>query len=77
MIKPEVRERLNNDALVFDNPSFDDSIIGQTFDGRAIYDIELMAKELSDEDGISIDEAMTLLTITQLDHCHMREKRRP
>lgn len=61
MIKPEVRERLNNDALVFDNPSFDDSIIGQTFDGRAIYDIELMAKELSDEDGISIDEAMDFI----------------
>ena len=40
MIKAEIRERLDDGALVFDNPAYDESIIGQTFDGRAIYDIE-------------------------------------
>lgn len=40
MIKPEIRERLDNSALVFDNPAYDGAIIGETFDGRAIYDIE-------------------------------------
>lgn len=57
MVKPEVRERLDREALVFDNPSYDDSIIGQTFDGRAIYDIDKMAEELSSDEGMSIEEA--------------------
>lgn len=57
MIKPEVRERLDREALVFDNPAYDDSIIGQTFDGRAIYDIDKMAEELSSDESMSIEEA--------------------
>ena len=61
MIKLEVRDRLNDGALVFDNPAYDNSIIGQTFDGRAIYDIELMAEELSSEDGITTEEAMDFI----------------
>lgn len=61
MVKDEVRSRLHEGALVFDNPSYDDSIIGQTFDGRAIYDIEKMANELSEEDGITIEEAMDFI----------------
>lgn len=61
MVKPEVRERLNNDALVFDNPAYDNSIIGQTFDGRAIYDVEAMAEELAADDEITIEEAMDFI----------------
>lgn len=61
MVKPEVRERLDDGALVFENPAYDESIIGQTFDGRAIYDIEKMAEELSVDDGISIEEAMDFI----------------
>ncbi len=61
MVKPEVRERLHETALVFDNPAYDDSIIGQTFDGRAIYDIELMAEELASDDEMTIEEAMDFI----------------
>ena len=61
MVKPEVRVRLNNDALVFDNPAYDNSIIGQTFDGRAIYDVEAMAEELAADDEITIEEAMDFI----------------
>ncbi len=61
MIKPEIRERLDEGALVFDNPSYDNSIIGQTFDGRAIYDIELMADELAQDDQITVEEAMDFI----------------
>jgi hypothetical protein len=57
MVKPEIRERLDEGALVFDNPAYDESIIGKTFDGRAIYDIEKMADELAADDGISLEEA--------------------
>lgn len=61
MVKPEVRERLDDDALVFDNPAYDNSIIGQTFDGRAIYDVEAMAEELAADDEITIEEAMDFI----------------
>lgn len=61
MIKPEIREQLDDGALVFDDPAYDNSIIGQTFDGRAIYDIELMAEELAQDDQITIEEAMDFI----------------
>lgn len=61
MIKPEIRERLDDGALVFDNPAYDNSIIGQTFDGRAIYDIDLMADELAQDDQITVEEAMDFI----------------
>ena len=57
MVNQKVRERLDDDALVFDNPAYDNSIIGQTFDGRAIYDIDSMAEELSSDDEITLEEA--------------------
>lgn len=75
MVKPEVRERLDEGALVFDNPAYDESIIGQTFDGRAIYDIDKMADELAADDGISLEEAADLLVIMQSDRYHMLERR--
>lgn len=61
MIKPEIRERLDDNALVFDNPAYDGAIIGETFDGRAIYDIEKMADELATDDDISIEDAMDFI----------------
>ena len=61
MVKPEIRERLDDDALVFDNPAYDNSIIGQTFDGRAIYDVDAMAEELATDDEITVEEAMDFI----------------
>ena len=61
MVRPEIRERLDDNALVFDNPAYDNSIIGQTFDGRAIYDVEAMAEELATDDKITIEEAMDFI----------------
>lgn len=61
MVNSEIRKRLKDGALVFENPAYDESIIGQTFDGRAIYDIEKMAEELASEDEISFDEAMDFI----------------
>ena len=61
MVKPEIREQLDEDALVFDNPAYDNSIIGQTFDGRAIYDIEAMAEELASDDEMTVEEAMDFI----------------
>ena len=61
MVKPQVRERLDVETLVFDDPAYDNSIIGTTFDGRAIYDIDLMADELASDDEIGIEEAMDFI----------------
>ena len=61
MVNFEVRNRLDQDALVFDNPAYDNSIIGQTFDGRAIYDVDLMADELANDDDITIEDAIDFI----------------
>lgn len=61
MVNQEIRDRLDDDALVFDNPAYDESIIGQTFDGRAIYDVDKMAVELAEEDGISLEDAIDFI----------------
>lgn len=54
----EIRNLLSDDALVFDNVSYDNSIIGVTFDGRVIYDYDLMVMELMSDEGWSHDEAV-------------------
>lgn len=54
----EIREQLPPDSIVFDNCSYDNAIIGATFDGRAIYDFDLMVEELMNDDGCSYEEAV-------------------
>ena len=61
MVNQKVRELLDDDTLVFDNPAYDNSIIGKTFDGRAIYDIEAMAEELASDDEMTLEEAMDFI----------------
>ena len=60
MIRKEVRETIKEispDAVILDNPEFDNSIIGLSIDGRIIYDLELMIQELMEDDGMSEEEA--------------------
>jgi hypothetical protein len=45
------------DSIVFENPDYDDAIIGTDENGRVVYSYELMAKCLMDEDGMDYDEA--------------------
>lgn len=53
-----IRLELSDDAIVFDNPSFDNAIIGQTIDGRAVYDYAKMVVELMIDEQISEQEAI-------------------
>lgn len=53
-----IRSYLNEDTIVFDSPAFDRSIIGMTFDGRAIYELQSMINELSHDDSISYEDAI-------------------
>ncbi len=57
-INEDVRLELSEDAIVFDNPSFDNSIIGVTTDGQAVYDYDKMVGELMKDDGVSEQEAV-------------------
>lgn len=54
----EIREQLPLGCVVLDNASYDNSIIGTTFDGRAIYDFNLMIEELSNDNEWGYEEAV-------------------
>lgn len=60
-MKQEVREALSemgyDEAVVFNNPDFDEAIIGATDDSRAVYDYDAMVKCLAEKDGITELEA--------------------
>ena len=45
------------DAIVFDNPSYDSAIIGVSDDRRVIYDYEMMIQCLMTDEDISVEEA--------------------
>lgn len=47
-----------DDVLLFDNPSYDDALIGVTEDGRAVYDFDKMVAWLVEHDGVDEIEAI-------------------
>ena len=57
-VNEEIRSHLPKDAVVLDNASFDNSIIGVTFDGRVIYALDLMIHEYKEDNHCSEEEAM-------------------
>ena len=58
MVNEDIRKKLPEDAMVFDNYAYDNSIIGTTFDGRAIYDFDMMVDELAADEGWTEEEAV-------------------
>ena len=46
MIRDEIRAELPETAFVFDNPSYDNSIVGVSEDDRVVYDYYKMVEEL-------------------------------
>ena len=61
----EIREALcdmdHDDAVVFDNPDYDDAIIGVTDEGQVIYDFDMMVECLMKSDGIDETEAIEFI----------------
>ena len=45
-------------VVIFDNPSYDDALIGITTDARAVYDYELMVEWLFKNYGWSREDAV-------------------
>lgn len=60
-MKQEIRDLLCDmgfqDSIVFDNPDYDEAIVGVTEEGRVVYDFELMVKRLV-QDGMTEIEAI-------------------
>jgi hypothetical protein len=69
---------ISEDALRFENPSFDNSIVAVDYDGRLIYDYDLMVEELMKQDNMSGEEAIDFIsynTLRSLDY--MTDKKKP
>ena len=54
----ELRDELPEDAIVFDNMSYDGSIIGVTTEGRVVYSYDKMVEELMQDEGWSYEDAV-------------------
>lgn len=65
-VNQEIRNKLPPDAVVFDNYAYDNSIIGTTFDGRAIYDFDKMVEELMNDEGWSYEDAVEWISYNTL-----------
>ena len=57
-VNSQLRDELPEEAIVFDNMSYDGSIIGVTTDGRVVYDYDKMVEELVQDEEWSYEEAM-------------------
>ena len=56
-INLQLREELPEDAIVFDNMSYDRSIIGITTDGRVVYDYDKMIIEIMEDEEWSYEDS--------------------
>ena len=57
-INEDIRIQLDEEAIVFDNPSFDNAIIAVDQDGRAVYDYDLMVEELMRDEEWTMEDAI-------------------
>ena len=64
MVNTEIRDaiaEINPEAIVFDNPSFDNSIKGVTDEGQVIYSYDEMIEELMTDEEMDEDEAIDFI----------------
>lgn len=52
--------------MLLNNPSFNNSIIGISYDDRVIYDMKLMIKEIMETDNITEAEAIEFIEYNTL-----------
>ena len=57
-VNQRIRYELPEDAIVFDNMSYDNSIVGVTTDNRVVYDYDKMILELMEDEEWSYDDAI-------------------
>lgn len=57
-INLQLRSELPEEAVVFDNASYDNSIVGITIDNRIVYDYDKMVAELMTDEECSYEDAI-------------------
>lgn len=78
MKMPLQKDILVKMRYVLKTPSFDNSIVAVDYDGRLIYDYDLMVEELMKQDDMSGEEAIDFIfynTLRSLDY--MTDKKKP
>jgi hypothetical protein len=63
---------IDEEALRFDNPSFDSAIVAVDSKGRLVYSYSAMVEELIIQDNMSEEEAVDFIgynTLRSLDYC--------
>ena len=50
------------DIIVFENPDYDDAIIGVSHDDRAIYDYDKMIEHLMTKENMSLEDAADFIS---------------
>ena len=62
MTKRELLQDLGyEDFIVFENPDYDDAIIGISHDNRVVYDFDSMVQCLRFDDDMTYDEAVEFI----------------
>ena len=63
MTNREILENLDYENLIiFDNPDYDEAIIGVSHDDRVIYDYDKMIRHLVDKEGMTIEDAADFIS---------------
>ena len=75
-IRREIAE-FNEGSMVFDNPAFDNSIIGMTTDDQVVYDYDKMVEEMMLDDNISQEEAADWIQFNSSRSIHYAGKLAP
>jgi hypothetical protein len=57
-INQKIREQLPEGSIVFEDHSYDNSIIGISSDERVVYSFDAMIEELIEDEGMSYEEAV-------------------
>ena len=55
------RDDLPEEAVLFENPEYDNAIIGEDTEGRAVYDFWKMVELLVQRDGMILEEAVEFI----------------
>lgn len=63
MTNREILEDLDYENLVvFDNPDYDDAIIGVSHDDRVIYDYDKMIRHLVENENMTVEDAADFIS---------------
>ena len=69
-MNPDIRDEIcdmgGEDALMFDNPDFDEAVIGLTTDGQVVYDFNRMVADMVQRDGVTPEDATDFIDYTTI-----------